>query len=253
MKSFSILSVCLLAVIFANNQALGSITLDIGDHTSGGYSASSIHGVGNSATDQMSGPVSSGLFGSLVGDFTDYTSGNVFGITGGSMSGTVGGALSGNGSDSLNIMFTGGELKFYNGGTVGGWVDYTIQQAGSNLTGGAGTFFFANTNYGFNNNSPGPNSWLGSVAGGDLALSLWGNNWATSSHNWGFLGDEGFTYGVTSPPDRASLLNTNTIALGSDIYARIGSQVPEPMSLIVWGALFAFLGPIRSRRRTLAA
>ena len=239
MKSLHILGICLLTVHFANSQVEGSITLDLDAFMS------------SQASDPLTAQLtaanpSPSLFGSLVGDFTDSTNGQVFDITGGSMSGGEG-VLPGSNADAFDVSFTGGQLKFYTSGaqSIGGWIDYTIQQNGADLPGGTGTLFFHFSQ----------SQWSGSLAGHDLSLDMGGSNWVSRVRGgWDFLaggeGHEGLNYEgyPDSNPDDYILLRT-----GVDGRMNSQGELPEPTSLLVWGGLLAFLGLIHPRRRIQAA
>lgn len=210
------LKACLLMAAFVPGIALaGPISYDIGNGSSGGFSASWLH----AATGAHSGGFyMNGDKASIEGEITiDWSTGAASGSLFTDESDTDFGEGSGSAAGWI-LDITGGTTTggtFANGADLLIALDYSLSHAdGSNTT--TGTFYFADHPFAGDANSASPSE-----------IYLWGNNW--------------FNDGTTPKP--------STYALGIDLYGT-GTPVPEPGILLLLGSGLLGMGLLRKQRRT---
>lgn len=247
-RSFLILGTI---VALATTAAAAPISMDMTNGRDGGFGFTLLHtAYGSGSGWVMGGSISSGLQGSLVGDY-DGTA-KITGLTG-TLTGkirsrrlrnVINAAWAGpdvHRCDALSLVITdGGFVDF--GARAGGYLDYELHVAGELVH--DGVFFFHPTIF---TSGPEPDTndmKIGQSPGRDF--SFWGNNFKKQGADWGpTLTSLGLARSFGDKWNGA-----NQLRLGIDLGGETTLQhAPEPGSVVLIGAGVAVFVLARRRRR----
>lgn len=240
---FTALGLMTALALLATPAAADPISLDILNGSQGGFRFSVLHTARGSGTGfAMSGATSSGLSGSLVGDYDGAS--KITGLTG-TLTGKVGSTGLRNHinafwagtdfstSDSLALEVTDGGLVDF-GAAAGGFLRYNLYVDGTLIN--RGDLFFYPTIHVAGTNPSANDMTIGS---GGREFSMWGNNFKNTGVDWTD------TFDALGNP---STIDDNKLRLGIDLSGATTNPVPEPGSLVLIGLGVAGLAIARRRR-----